>query len=299
MSHPALILGFPECEQQVEKLADITGINHAEVVIHRFPDGESKLTLPENLPVHVIIYRSLDHPNDKLVELLLVAAAARQQGCSQLTLMAPYLCYMRQDIAFNPGEIVSQKIIGKLLADNFDAVITVDSHLHRIQHLSEAVPLKTAINLTATHPMSDFLKEKLENPFLIGPDEESEQWVAAIAEFQGFDYAVAHKERHGDKDVTIKLPQAGYEGRDLVLLDDVASTGRTLEIAATELIKFNPSSISILVTHALFVDDAIERLCKLGIDNIWSCDSVIHPSNRISLAGLLGECVKKLNQTSR
>jgi len=295
MPQSSLILCFPECEQQVVALANTTGLPWKEVNIHRFPDGESKLTLPQKLPAHIIIYRSLDHPNDKLVELLLVAAAARKQGCTQITLVAPYLCYMRQDIAFNPGEVVSQKIIGHILAEYFDTVITVDAHLHRIQHLSEAIPLQTAINLTATHPMADFLKQTIDNPFLIGPDEESEQWVAATADFQGFDYSVAHKERHGDKDVTIQLPHADYKGRHIVLLDDVASTGRTLEIAAKGLIPFQPASVSVLVTHALFVDDAIERLQQLGINNIWSCDSVVHASNRISLAGLLGECVSGLN----
>jgi len=295
MSQPGLILGFPECRPQAEALAAETGLPLDEVTIHRFPDGESKLTLPQKLPSHIIVYRSLDHPNDKLVELLLVADAARQQGCTRLTLIAPYLCYMRQDIAFNPGEIVSQKIIGKLLAGYFDAVITVDSHLHRIQHLSEAIPLQTAINLTATHPMADFLKNTIENPFLIGPDEESKQWVAATASYQGFDFQVAHKERQGDKQVTIKLPEDNYRARHLVLLDDVASTGHTLEIAAKGLLEYQPASISVLVTHALFVDDAIERLHQLGIENIWSCDSIVHPSNTISLAGLLGECVMSID----
>ncbi|MCZ4328253.1 ribose-phosphate pyrophosphokinase-like domain-containing protein, partial [Brachybacterium paraconglomeratum] len=86
------------------------------------------------------LYRSLDQPNEKLVELLLAARTARTLGAPHLTLVAPYLPYMRQDIAFSPGEAVSQRIVGPFLASLVDAVITVDPHLHRVASLRDVVP---------------------------------------------------------------------------------------------------------------------------------------------------------------
>jgi len=283
------VLGFPDYHKQASEMAAVAGLPYEEVKIHQFPDGESKITLPESLPEQLIIFRSLDKPNEKLVELILVAAAARRQGCQHLTLVVPYLCYMRQDIAFHPGEVVSQKIIGQLLANYFDAVITVDSHLHRINHLVEAIPIgeDNAINLTATRPMAEFIQANCEHAFLIGPDAESEQWVKAIASLEKLDFCVAHKQRFGDHEVKVTMPQADFKNRNIVLVDDVASTGRTLEAAISDIKPWQPASISVLVTHALFVGEALSRLQAMGVENIWSCDSISHPTNAVSLAKLI------------
>ncbi|BAO44261.1 ribose-phosphate diphosphokinase [Thiolapillus brandeum] len=282
-----LVLGFSEYASQTERFAKAAGLPFSLIDVHRFPDGESKLTLPSKLPGRVIIMRSLDRPNDKLVELILAAAGARQLGASKVILIAPYLCYMRQDKAFHPGEVVSQPIIGQCLAAHIDAIVTVDSHLHRVHRLSDAVPVADAINLTATDPMAHFLQQNVDNPFLIGPDGESEQWVSDIASHYGFDFRVAQKERLGDRRVRITMPEGSYQGRNLVLVDDVASTGKTLLEAARLLQPYQPASLSVLVTHALFVDHAEEELHAAGVDNIWSCDAIPHPSNRVELADLL------------
>jgi len=294
MSSNTCLLGFSEYEQQAKAIAAAAAIDYAQVDIHRFPDGESKIFLPVNLPERVIVCRSLNQPNKKLIEILLVAAAAKQQGVKNIILLAPYLCYMRQDMAFNPGEIVSQKIIGKMLADYFDTVITVDAHLHRIEKLSQAIPLEKAINLTATQPMTNFLRQQFKRPFLLGPDAESKQWVSAIAQQQGFDFAVASKQRLGDRHVDITLPDVDFSERDVVLVDDMASSGRTLEVAASLLKPHKPASINVLVTHALFMGDAVQRLQRHGIQNIWSCDSVPHETNSISLAKIFAENLREI-----
>ncbi len=289
MPADSCLLGFPEYREQARALARAAGLDYAEVELHRFPDGESKLVLPTSLPSELVICRSLDRPNAKLVELMLAADAARQQGVERLVLVAPYLCYMRQDMAFQPGEVVSQTLIGRFLADHFDAVVTVDAHLHRISRLTQAIPLKQAHNLSAAEAMGHFIRENCAHPLLVGPDAESEQWVAAIAAPERLDYCIAHKQRSGDREVQVSLPEFDYRGRDIVLVDDVASTGTTLEMAAAGLAGSGVDSISVLVTHALFVDDACARLEAAGVGNIWSCDSIEHASNRVSLAPLLAE----------
>ena len=286
-----LLIGFPEYRQQAQRLASAAGIAYADALIHHFPDGESRIRLPESLPERVVLCRTLDHPDSKLLELILAAATARDLGAKHITLVAPYLCYMRQDTAFQPGEAVSQRIIGTLLSQWIDALITVDAHLHRVHRLKDAVPVNPAVNLAATAVMSDFLGKQMDDPLLVGPDEESEQWVAAIARDRKLDYCVAHKERFGDQQVRVSLPDADYHDRHIVLVDDVASTGHTLEEAARELAPFQPASLSILVTHALFVGDAEERLHRAGIGHIWSTDAIPHASNALHLERLLAEAL--------
>lgn len=282
-----LVLGFPAYRGPAQRLAAAAGLDYADIGVHRFPDGESLVRLPAQLPGRVVLCCSLDDPNTKLVELELAAATALRLGADRLTLVAPYLCYMRQDTAFRPGEAISQQIIGALLARHFDSVITVDPHLHRTHELRLAVPVRRAVALSAAPIMARWLAARADRPLLIGPDEESAQWVEAIAAPAGLDYGVARKQRLGDRSVRIELPALAVTGRPVVLVDDVASTGQTLAEAARLLGERGAASVSALVTHALFVGDALQRLRAAGLDDICSTDSVPHPSNRLHLDTLL------------
>jgi len=294
VERPVMLLGFPEYETPGRRLAAQLQLPFAGVEIHRFPDGESRVTLPPAVGAHLIFCRSLDHPNAKLVELLLAVEAARALGAQRITLIAPYLCYMRQDIAFHPGEAVSQQIIGRFLATLLDDLITVDPHLHRTPRLEEAIPGIHANALTAAPLMSRFLQTRGTTPLLLGPDGESEQWVKAIAAPAGLEYGVATKERMGDREVRTQLPDLPYSDREVVLVDDMASTGRTLASVARQLRQRGARAVNCLVTHALLDGESVALLHESGIDHLWSSDSILHDSNAVELAPLLAEAVRAL-----
>jgi ribose-phosphate pyrophosphokinase len=289
-----LVLGFSEYETQGRRLAQALSLPYSTVEVHRFPDGESRVRLPSQLPPQVILCRSLDHPNDKLIELLLTAETARESGVERLTLVAPYLCYMRQDIAFHPGEAVSQRIVGRFLAGLFDCVITIDAHLHRIDRLDQALPGIQAINLSAGPLLSEYLKQRTtpEQCLLVGPDSESAQWVEAIADSAEREFVIASKQRFGDRQVEISLPEHAYAGKQILLIDDVISTGTTLCRVATDLMDRGVASIDALVTHALYDTNAGQRMQAAGIRRICSSDSVSHPSNSLSLDQLLADAIR-------
>lgn len=290
-----LILGFPDYVKQSENLAMELGYECHIIDAHYFPDGESKLTLPAQLPEHVILCRSLNNPNSKLTELLLTAETARSLGATRLTLVAPYLCYMRQDVAFNPGEAISQHIIGNWLARMFDTVVTVDPHLHRTLSLDAVIPSTRNYALQASALIGRFLTQQLDNSFILGPDEESVQWVNAIAKPLHLDCSVASKTRHSDTVVDIELPDINITGRHVVLVDDIISSGNTLACISRLLRSKGAKSISAVVTHALFDAEAGQCLSHAGIDTVWSTDSVIHDTNAIPLAGLLATAIREKN----
>jgi len=283
-----MLLGFTDYSAQARALALEMGLTYLEVAVHQFPDGESKVTLPGSVPDRLVVCRSLDHPNSKLVELLLTARTAREMGADHLTLVAPYLCYMRQDIAFHPGEAISQKIVGAFLATLFDAVVTVDPHLHRIDSLDEAIPLESSVALSAAPLMASFLAQQ-HNPVLIGPDSESLQWVRSIAELCNLDYCVGSKERLGDREVKIQLPDLDLGDRNVVLVDDVVSSGETVAVAAQICLAAGAKRVDVLVTHALFAPGAEQRMHQAGVSEIWSTDSINHTSNSIHLTPLLSK----------
>ncbi|WP_428354201.1 ribose-phosphate diphosphokinase [Methyloprofundus sp.] len=236
----------------------------------------------------------MSEPNDKLIELLLCVRTARQQGVKRITLVAPYLCYMRQDIANKPGEAVSQRIIGQMLAELFDDVITVDPHLHRISRLNQAIPIANAISLTATEEITQFLQQKFNHAVLLGPDSESEQWVAAIAKKLGFEYSVAEKVRLGDTQVKMALAEHDFLNKTVVIIDDMASTGRTLARASTLVRASGASEVYAVITHPLFCDDAEAHIMQSGIQAFWSTDSINHSSSCIHLERLLAQAIREI-----
>lgn len=290
-----LLLYFEDEQRLARRIADAAGMRAVLVQRHRFPDGELKLQLPPALPARVVLLRGLNAPDEKLVELLLVAHTARTLGARRLGLVAPYLAYMRQDMAFAPGEAVSQRVIGHFLASLFDAVITVDPHLHRVTRLSDAVPAQHAIALSAAPLLAEFIAARRPGAVLIGPDAEAAQWVAAAAARHGFEYAVCTKQRHGDRAVDIALPELAVAGREVVLIDDVASSGHTLARAAERLLAAGAASVDVAVTHALFAEGALQTVLGAGVGAVWSTDCIAHPSNAVSVAPMLAAALGDLS----
>lgn len=295
MSESALLLYFEEDQATASRLALAAGMQQAMIDHHRFPDGELKLRLPATLPKRVVLLRTLDHPNEKLIELLLIARTARELGGCHLTLVAPYLAYMRQDIAFKPGEVISQRVVGHFLADLFDAVITVDPHLHRIATLQEAIALPQAVALSGAPLLADLIASHHQKPLLVGPDEEAAQWIAQAAKRHRFDFAVCRKIRHGDRHVEVALPALDMGGRAVVLLDDVASSGHTMAAAARLLLAAGAKSVDVAVTHALFAGDALQVIKNAGVGKIWSTDCIAHPTNAVSMTPLIAQTLLTLN----
>lgn len=287
-----MLLHFDDQRDYAARLAAAAGLALAPIERHRFPDGELKLRLPAAVPPRAVLLRSLNDPNEKLIELLLAARTARELGAGHLTLVAPYLGYMRQDHAFAPGEAVSQRIVGRWLADLFDAVVTVDPHLHRVSTLQQAVPAEHALALSAAPLIGAAFRGT--DVLMLGPDEEAEPWVRAAARAAGCPSAVCRKRRRGDCDVEVTLPDATLRGAHVVIVDDVASTGRTLAAVARMALAAGALRVSVAVTHALLVGDAADVLLANGVSEFISTDTVSHRSNRIATPALVAEALRAL-----
>ncbi len=288
------IYTFPSYQQQARQLANSLNLPCFDIKVHHFPDKESLVTLPSEKNEHVIFCLSLDYPNNKLIELLLAAKTARQQGVKRLSLITPYLSYMRQDKSFHAGEAISQQVIGQWLSELFDDLITVDPHLHRVTSLDTVIPDTNNIIITAAPLLGEFVKSLNKDILLMGPDEESLQWVKQVASICNASYAVATKIRHSDTHVSIQLPQMHFQNQHVILVDDVISTGNTVAQTAIQLYAAGVKQVDVLVTHALFSEQSINTLDNADIKNIWSSDSIPHKTNNISLADLLAETIKTI-----
>jgi ribose-phosphate pyrophosphokinase len=281
---------FPDSLVFARRLGGALGWPVERIVLHHFPDWESLVRVRATPGAAAIVVRSLDDPNAKLVELLLAADALRRSRAGSLTLVAPYLAYMRQDCVFTPGEPVSQRVVGALLGGAFDRVLTVEAHLHRVETLGEVFPCR-ADSLPAAPVLADWLRDHAAGALLVGPDEESEPFLRRLAALAGLSFCIGTKRRRGDADVELALPALPAGTLRALLVDDIASTGATLAAGARALRAAGVTDVDALVVHALFATGALSALREAGIARIVSTDTIPHPSNEIGVSPLLARAL--------
>ncbi len=283
---------FLECQALARGVADRLELPLRPIEVHRFPDRESLVRAESRTHERALIFRSLDDPNEKLIEVLFAADALRRQGVGEIGLVAPYLGYMRQDHVFEPGQSLSQHVVADLLGGVFDDVLTVEAHLHRIHQLNEIFRCP-ARSISAAPAITDWLRASPRTSVIIGPDSESEPWVRAIAAEAKLNWLVASKHRQGDRDVRIDLPPLPPDARSVWIVDDIGSSGTTLVALARLLKQRGVAEIGAIVVHALFDPDTPQRLHNAGIARLVSSDSVAHSSNEIGLAPLLATEIER------
>ncbi|MFC0339541.1 ribose-phosphate pyrophosphokinase [Paracoccus niistensis] len=286
-----LILPLPGNETFARRLADEGGWELGALETRRFPDGETYVRILSEVKNKVVdLVCTLARPDDGFLRLIFAADAARDLGARQVNLIAPYLSYMRQDRRFQPGEAVTSRSFARLVSASFDRLVTVDPHLHRYAALSALYTIPTD-TLHAAPLLADCIAAEVDNPLIIGPDEESEQWVSAIAARIGAPHAVLRKVRHGDRNVEVELPDLSkWRGLQPVLADDIASSGRTLIEAARMLPLQGFVRPMVAVVHGIFADASFQRLTAL-CGRIVSSDSVPHESNAVGLASLVARAI--------
>jgi ribose-phosphate pyrophosphokinase len=295
MSNEISVHTFAAERVQAEGLARALHCAVRPIDLHAFPDGESLVTASAPAST-AVVYRPLHHPNAKLIEVILAASALREGGARRVVLVAPYLPYMRQDIAFAPGQAVSQRVMGSMIAPWFEGVVAVAPHLHRTLNLADVFPGRAALAVQPVEPMARLLRAEPDaNRLLLAPDVEAQPLVQALAEHIGARYGSAMKRRHGDTEVELMLSgAAGVAGKNVVIVDDMVSTGHTLIAAARAALSNGAARVEALVAHAFFSEEAARALAEGGIHQIRSCDGVPHTTNAIPLAESLADAVRKV-----
>jgi len=290
-----IILALPGAESLAETLAQQLKCPASTVELHRFPDGEGVVRLRTSVDgQRVLLVAHLDRPDDKTLPLLFAADAARELGARELGLVAPYLPYMRQDDRFRPGEAITSRSYARLLSSTVDFLVTMDPHLHRWPSLDAIYTIRTRV-VPAAPAIAEWLRRELPQPILVGPDSESEQWVAEVARCMEAPYLVMTKERRGDRDVQVRMPaNVDPAGRTPVLVDDIMSSGHTMAAAAQVLRDAGWARPWCVGVHALLETASVDMLHRAGVARIVSCNTVPHATNAIGVAVPLAEGIRAM-----
>ena len=293
MTRP-LIFALPDNETMAAKLIATLGADLGQLETRSFPDGETYLRFVTDPAGRTVVFVcTLDRPDPKFLRLVFAARAARDLGARQVGVVAPYLAYLRQDKSFHPGEAVTSVTFAHLLSGRIDWLVTVDPHLHRYKSLDAvySVPSRVA---HAAPLLAVWIRSNVERPLLIGPDIESEQWVSAVAGMADAPYRVLRKERRGDRDVAISVPDLSlFADRVPVLIDDIVSTGRTMIETARHLREQHLRPPVCIAVHGLFSDESYGKLKEVA-STVVTTNSVTHPSNAIDLAPIIAQSMAGL-----
>jgi len=287
-----LIHSFPDTTALGRGLARSLGIGSASIGIHQFPDGETLVRVKPSEGTLAVLVRSLHNPDAKLIPTLLASDALRRSGAERVILVTPYLPYMRQDAVFRPGEPVSQNVIADILGRSFDHIVTIEPHLHRIHQLSDVFACSTHA-ISAAPILARWIQRTGRGSLVVGPDEESAPWIRAIAESAKLPWVVGRKERLGDRRVRIQFPALPKCSR-AVIVDDIASSGGTLSVAARALHRDGVSTVDAAVVHAIFAPQALSRIRTAGIRTLVSCDTIPHETNSVRSLPLLTSALRDL-----
>lgn len=293
-----IITSCGNSDKLAKKIAALLKVPFSPLMIASFPDGDIYLKFNTNLKGKklVIVQSFYPHPDMSLFDVLFAAKTARDLGAKKVILVAPYLAYMRQDTRFHPGECVSSKVMADLLNNAVNKVITIDPHLHRYRSLKEIFSIP-AICLTANGLIVEYIKKnfsKKNDQVIIGPDWESYQWAKNIATAVGIKATVLEKRRlsswHVKETMINPVP---IRNKDVIIIDDIISTGRTIAEAARKARKMKARSVTAIGVHGILIDDAIEKMEKAGVRKIVTTNCVEHATSGIDVASLIARELRK------
>lgn len=296
-----IVIGGTTSETLASKVALELGSKAGALEIRRFPDGEKYLRVLDDVKdQNVVVIQSIHHtPDELLFEYLLLVDTLKDLGARRVVAVIPYFAYARQDERFRSGEALSFMTVSKLMESvGTDEIFTIDMHQHRVLDSSRVFKIPSH-NLSAMPLLADYVKNKssLHEPLVIGPDTEAEQWAKLAAERLETDYDVFEKKRLGDERVEVRPRKANAKGREVLIVDDIISTGGTIVEASKILLSQGASRVNVACTHPILASGALDKILKAGVESVVGTDTVPSPISLVSVAPLIANEVKKAGIT--
>ncbi len=261
---------------------------YKNIELRIFADGESKIRLDNMAKKNCIIIHSTYPPTDQhLMQLFMIMYKCKEDGAKDICVVSPYLAYTRQDKVFVDGEIITIKLVGKILAClGITKLITIDSHKPNALNYSFAT-----IDLTAIPSLSSYVKHNLtmNNPIVISPDEggiERAKKFAGLINANSLSLVKTRDRFTGDVSISL-LDQGSLKNCDALIVDDMISTGTSIIKTIELLKKYHIGDVYAICTHALLLDDAKQKLLNAGIKEVISTNSIPNEFAKVDLSSVI------------
>jgi len=256
-----------------------------------FPDGESKITFSSIPKKSIILVVQSTYPpvDTNLLQTLAIISQARKAS-SKIYAIIPYMGYARQDRQFLSGEVVTMSIVAKMLqAVGAKKVIVVDIHSKTaLNHFK--IP---TVNVSAIPELAKYFKKlKIKKPFVVSPDMGGSSRAKKFASLLNTDFITLKKSRNRNTGkVQIQSSKVDVHGRDLIVIDDIISTGGSIIKATQFLKKQKCKRVFVACTHGLFVGDAERKIKKAGVSKIISTNTIPRSTSKVDMAGVIAKSI--------
>jgi ribose-phosphate pyrophosphokinase len=253
----------------------------------RFPDGELYTRVLDDIKdEEVTIVQSIRTDSDLICLLQLIDAA---EEARETKVVIPYLGYARQDKKFEPGEAISIRAIARSIcaAAELDTIYVVNVHNRGVLKYFDV----NTKELDASPLIGDYVaKREIPHPVIIGPDGGATELTKTVAAPYGFDYDVLEKTRISSEEVEIKPKELrSIEGKNVVIVDDIISTGGTISEATAMLKSQGAHDVYVACIHGVFVQNAVPRMLHAGVKEIIATDTIESEFSKISIANMVAE----------
>jgi ribose-phosphate pyrophosphokinase len=292
------VIGGSGSETLTVKVAKELGFSASRIETKRFPDGEKYLRVMDEMKgENVVVVQSMyKTPDEHLMEYFLLVDNLKELGAKRVVSFIPYFAYARQDARFNPGEALSLVTVSKLIQSvGTDEVYAFDAHMHRIAEMIHLFNVP-ARNLTAAPTLGEYVRDVLHpnDPLVIGPDEESESIVQDVAKVLDAEFDVLIKKRISAEKVEIRPRESNAKGHDVIMADDIISTGGTVVEALKILRAQGAHKVYVTCIHPLLIGNALAKVFDAGADAVIGTDTIPSPVSLVSVAPLIAAQVRKL-----
>ena len=286
-----LVISFKDTRELAMSVAKGIGAKYETINLQEFPDGELKMDLntnPKGKEVVLISSMALE-PNKKIIQTILAGGILKDYGAKKIILVATYFPYLRQDVHFYKYDSFSSRYIAKMFS-LFDKVVTIDPHLHRIKDMKKWG--KNFTHITANELVAKYMKNKFKKNFtVLGPDGESSQWNRPIAKVLGKEVIVLKKHRYNSK--KIKVHQEGNKRveENVILVDDIISTGKTLVGAIQLAKKEGGKNFFCIAIHGPLTKEAAELISKHA--KLITSNTIPTKYSKIDVSSIIVDELKK------
>ncbi len=284
-----------------QKIGDYLKIPLCDAEIKRFSDGEIAVKINENIRrTDVFIIQSTNPPAENLLELLVIADAARRASAERITAVIPYYGYARQDRKDQPRVPITSKLVANLIAaSGADRVLTMDLHAAQIQGFFD-IPMDHLFSNPVFH---DYFANFQSDQWVVLADLGSIKMVRSFAKKLAMPFAVLDKKRHVANQVEVLNVIGEVKGKNVLIRDDIVDTAGTLTQAAEFLIKLEAKEIYACCTHAVLSGRALELIEKSSIRKVIISDT-INTENRklsgkfeiLSISSIFGETIRRIHK---
>ena len=281
-----IVVSGSQSQNLAFKVAKLLNTKLTRVEYKRFPDNEIYVRVVDEInDDEAVIINTQKNQNDAIVETILLCDALRDEGVKNITLVAPYLAYARQDKKFNPGEAISIRALAKIYSSIVDKLITINPHETHIKEFF-TIPF---IYGDAIPKLAEYVKDKLDNPIVLAPDKGALEFAKTASKILNAEYDYLEKTRLSPTEIQIAPKTLDAKDRDVLIVDDIISTGGTMATAVKLLKEQGAKKIIAACVHPVLIGDALNKLYSAGVEEVVGTDTYLSEVSKVSVAEVIAD----------